>query len=136
MLQPEGCFYWQMADPEQECALNFFCASNDMTYRNFFGDGFIIGNNGRTNPYTKYTDAKFEVYPDGEHLDIKNLYIVFKKKGHQRMLARPFNALYLAPGTYDEEKIPENMKLAHVLPKVLAAAKQKADANKYIIGGP
>jgi hypothetical protein len=68
------------------------------------------------------------------------------------MLARPFNALYVHPALYHEDKIPRNMWLVHVLAEAkrkmtgsaaLAGAKRNmtgsaalAGANKYIIGGP
>ncbi len=144
MLQPEGCFYWQKADHLQEKVLNYFCLSNSVTYKDFSKDGRIIGENNRKGnlqnlPYKPYEDEMFKVYPWGLHIDFKNMYINWKKNGHQRMLAWPFNALYVHPGLYDETKIPRNMKLVHVLAEAkrnMTGSAALAGANKYIIGGP
>ena len=139
MLQPEHCFYWQKADDLEEEVLNYFCRSNSVTYKDIFEDGRIIGENHRDSPYEPFENETFKVYAWGSHIDFKNIFINCKTNGHQRMLARPFNALDVHPGLYDETKIPRNMKLVHVLAEAkrnMTGSAALAGANKYIIGGP
>ena len=139
MLQPEHCFYWQKADRFQQEALNYFCIANSVTHKHFFEDGRIIGENNRELPYKPYEDETFDVYPGGVHIDYKNIFINCKNNGDQRMLARPFNALYVHPGLYREDKIPGNMRLVHVLDEAkrnMKGSAALAGVNKYKIGGP